>query len=425
MTPLPTDALGLTIFLYRHLLSREVCERQVIGVLPASFDFSEVEARLDNDNLLVSSDAKLLKIEFALPSNFFLSFDELISTAERRIASPSKFYLADTHCLYEGDTATLPAVAQHYIAATQLYSTLGNAADHTGGLGSTKTLIFLQKGKLEIIPDYIETDLRELSSANHFKSEFIESATHKDQKQTIVRTVLFELFQGRGRVPFSELLEQFDDFIEKLNASYQLYVSEFSFQKVKAEVEREKLEATTKLNKVFSDIQNQLLAVPAALILVGGQMVNESSWSSKNVLIWLGTLVFSVIMTLLVRNQRHTLLAVKQEIDQQWQQIKGKPHSVADRFESSYRQLDIRYDHQVWLLRIVSFLVAISLAAATGMLLWFSVSQQLLIESATWGVWFALPLMAWDILRWALIKYLSESSKDRLRQIIPFLDLTK
>lgn len=425
MMQLPTDALGLAIFLYKHLQSSEVCERQVIGVLPASLDFSAVETQLENDSMLVSSDASLRKVEFALPSNFFLSFDELISTAERRISSPSRFYLADTGCQYDGDTSTLPATAQHYIAATQLYSTLGNAADHTGGLGSTKTLIFLQKGKLEIVPEYTAADLRELSSANHFKSEFIESATHKEQKQTIVRTVLFELFPGRKRVPFSELLGQFDDFIEKLNASYQLYVSEFSFQRVKAEVEREKLEATTKLNKVFSDIQNQLLAVPAALVLVGGQMENTASWSSKNSIIWLGTLVFSVLMTLLVRNQRHTLLAVKQEIDQQWQQIKGKPHSVADRFESSYRQLDKRYHHQVWLLRIVSFLVAVSLAAATGMLLWFSVSQQLLVESLTWGVWFATPFLAWDVLRWALIKYLPEGRRQQLSQKLPCLDLTK
>lgn len=425
MTQLPTDALGFAIFLYKHLQPSEVSERQVIGVLPANLDFPAVVSRLDNDSMLVSSDESLRKVEFALPSSFFLSLDELINTAERRITSPSKFYLADTDCLYDGDASKLPEAANHYIDATLLYGTLGNAADHKGGIGSTKTLIFLQKGKLEIVPEYTAADLRELRSVSQLTSEFIESETHKEQKQTIVRTVLFELFQGRRRVPFSELLGQFDDFIEKLNASYQLYVSEFSFQKVKTEVEKEKLEATTKLNKVFSDIQNQLLAVPAALILVGGQMENTTSWSSKNVLIWMGALVFAVLMTLLVRNQRHTLLAVKQEIDQQWQQIKGKHHSVADRFETSYRQLDKRYIHQAWLLRVVSLLVATALAAATGMLLWFSVSQQLLIESLTWGVWFAAPLWAWDILRWALIKYLPESRRKKLNQSLPFLDLTK
>src|SRR5690606_22892972 len=108
------------------------------------------------------------------------------------------------------------------------------------------------------------------------------------------------------------------------------------FQKVKAEVEREKLEFTTRLNKIFSDIQNQLLAIPAAMILVGGQMKQVNAFSLSNILIWLGSLVFSILMLLLIRNQRNTLAAIKNEIDHQWELIGGSHQAVSGLFEKSY-----------------------------------------------------------------------------------------
>lgn len=415
MAQLPTDPLELAILLHRELQQANIHERHISGAVQPDFNFNAVETSLDNAGLLVSRNASTRTVEFSLPINYFLSLEELISTRERRVTPPSKFFLADLDCLYEGDASRLPAQVQQYLAATQLYEILGRAADHKGGIGSTKTLIFLHKEKIEFVPDYITADLCELLGMAVFKANFIESETHEEQKQTIVRTVLLEMFTGRRSVPFAELLTKFGDLVEKVNASYQLYVSEFSFQKVKAEIEKEKLDATTKLNKVFSDIQNQLLAVPAALILVGGQMENTANWTSKNLSIWLGALVFSVLMSLLVRNQRHTLTAVKQEIDQQWLQIRGKYHSVADRFEDTYRQLDKRYKHQVWLIRIVSFLVAVSLAVATFMLLFFSVPLPLMVKSLTLGTLFAAPFLTWDVLTLAANRYLPERTKQQLR----------
>jgi hypothetical protein len=396
---------------------RNLHGRQVTGELPIGLDFGEIESALDTVSLLVTSDALLRKMEFRLPNGFFGSLEELISTSERRISPPEKFYLADSDYLYDDQATNILKEVKHYIDATRLYSILGEAADYKGGIGSTKTLIFLQKEKLEIIPDYTIKDICELPKVDDFKANFISADTHKEQKLTIVRTVLLEIFKGRSHAKFSELLQQFDDFMERLNYSYQLYVSEFSFQKVKEEIEKEKLEATVKLNKVFSDVQNQLLAVPAALVLVGGQMTFAGNWTIKNLSIWLGFFIFAVLMSLLVRNQRHTLKAVKQEIDQQWQQIKGRHALVADRFESSYKQLDRRYKQQELLIGIVSFLVAISLAASTGMLLWYSVPKSSMIESIEWGLLFTMPLVIWDFLCW-LTKFLPASIKHILSKYL-------
>lgn len=372
MNPLPTDPLDLTVLLFKNMQDCQVAGGQLSGQVGQGIDFDALCMALDHANLLISDNASSRTLECHAAKGFFASIDDLLSAPARRITAPSRFYLADNDSLYSGDPTTLPPTGKHYLAAAQLYTLLEKASDHQGGVGEARTLVFLHREKIEITPQYGVADLHELPDLSAFEAEFIASETHQEQKRTILKTVLLELFSGRKKLPFSELLSRFDEFVDKVRASYQLYVAEFSFQKVKAEVEKEKLDAMVKLNKVFSDVQGQLLAVPVALVLVGGQMEDKGLWTSKNLLIWLGALIFSVLMDLLVRNQRHTLRAVKHEIDQQRQQIESKYRTITQRFADIYREIEERHAHQRWLIRIVDALVALSLGITSVLLLRFS-----------------------------------------------------
>lgn len=372
MNPLPTNPLDLTILLFKKMQDRQVSGGQLSGRVGQDIDFEVLRATLEQAGLLISANAPARTLECHVERGFFMSLDDLLAAPARRITSPSRFYLADSDSLYSGDAATLPSAGQHYLAAARLYGVLAKEADHHGGVGDAKTLVFLHKEKLEITPQYTAADLHELADLSAFEVEFIASETHQEQKRTILKTVLLELFSGRKKLPFSELLIRFDEFVDKVRASYQLYVAEFSFQKIRAEVEKEKLDAMVKLNKVFSDIQGQLLAVPVALVLVGGQMEDKGAWTSKNLLIWLGALIFSILLDLLIRNQRHTLKAVKHEIDQQHHQIENKYQTIAPRFSNIYKEIEDRHTHQQWLIRVVDALVALSLGITTVLLLRFS-----------------------------------------------------
>lgn len=376
MSPLPTDSMDLAILLFKNMQNPEVATGQLSGVVRPSIDFECIRASLDTAKLLISANPTSRQIECHLPAGFFASLGALLEAPARRIEPLPRFYLADIDFLYAGDESAAPPIVLHYLQATRLYALLGKLADHQGGVGAAKTLVFLHKSKVEITPQYGEGDLYELDNLRAFEIDFVVSDTHEAQKQTIIKTVLLELFAGRNKLPFSELLARFAEFTEKVRASYELYVAEFSFQKVKAEVEKEKLDAMLKLNKVFSDIQSQLLAVPVALVLVAGQMENSGNWTSKNVLIWLAALIFAALMDLLIRNQRHTLKAVKQEIDQQRLQIATKYQTIGPRFDGIYQEIEGRHIHQQRLIWFVDALVAASLAITTIVLLWFADALQ-------------------------------------------------
>lgn len=390
---LPNDPLDLAVLLHQQMLESQFIEGGFIeGVLPENWDFQQVVDQLEALGLRGSEVEAERRLEFSAPHNFFWSLDALLAAAERRIQPPARFYLADLRYSHPAVDADIPVAVARYQQAARLFRALQGVADHETKVGNSSSLIFLQQQKLEITAGYQATDLAELPQLDDFESDFIESTTHKQQKATILRSVLFELFGSQAKISFASVLANFKQLVDQVVSSYQLYVSEFSFQKVKAEIEKEKLEFTTKLNKVFADIQNQLLAVPAALILIGGQMENGGAWSIKNLLIWSGAMVFALLMNLLINNQRHTLRAIKLEIDQQWDLIQGKHKTVADQFKSNYRQLDDRYQHQHRLLGTVSTLVAAALAFATGMLLWYSVPELQFFQSIIWGIALGGPM---------------------------------
>ncbi|MAX33936.1 MAG: hypothetical protein CME72_12825 [Halomonadaceae bacterium] len=252
---------------------------------------------------------------------------------------------------------------------------VGEVADHQFERQNELELVFLHQEKLVIEVKFSSSDLVSLACLDELENEFLRSDTHREKKISIFRSVLTERYKGRGRVNFGELLRDFFRLLDSLRNNYDLFVSEFSFENIKSQVERDKLEFTTRLNKVFSDIQNQLLAVPAALLLVGSQMekTDPIGWSLKNVVIWLGAVVFAVLMELLIRNQRNTLQAVKNEMDLQKMIFKDHHRAIYHKFKDVYVELGQRFRHQRNLLWFIRCLVGAALGFTTSMLAVYSV----------------------------------------------------
>jgi hypothetical protein len=177
-------------------------------------------------------------------------------------------------------------------------------------------------------------------------------------------------------------LERFPEFIKRVKDNYELYIAEFSFEKILEDIEAHKLDYTIKLNKVFSDIQSQLLAIPAALILVGSQLVNEGALSWKNVLIIVGVFIYSVLMNLLIRNQRNSLLAIGSEIRKQEEYLLKRHVALKGGFDQAFSALNSRFAQQQRLIWIVDFLVALMLGCSVFLFIWYSVGSENWLKAA-------------------------------------------
>ncbi|MBF0402260.1 MAG: hypothetical protein HQL90_16025 [Magnetococcales bacterium] len=242
-------------------------------------------------------------------------------------------------------------------------------ADHVQKAAqSGLTLIFwTDKGeKLEILVRYGAGDMRPLPAVGALR-QTLDTAPHKKEKHGILKRILAErLRNDQPDARFVRLLERLDEIRERLNVEYQTFIREFSFDKIREEVEDRKLEYMVKLNNAISDIQNKFLAVPIALLLASGQMENVHGWSIKNSLVLFGAVAFTIILQLLLRNQRHTLDAVKSEIDGKAERLKEKHQFLFEKIETAFSALDKRYTNSLTLLRFMSTAIWVGLVISIG-----------------------------------------------------------
>ncbi|WP_284617529.1 hypothetical protein [Aquabacterium humicola] len=230
-----------------------------------------------------------------------------------------------------------------------------------------EVLVFIKGGKFEVPVSYTAPDLRALDlAALHDVVGVIPEGTHKAQCQAILSEAVHEvLAQQAPAVRFGRLLAGLPEVRERFDRGYRLFAAGFSYEKLRDQVEAARIEYTGKMHKVFSDIQNQLLGIPVATVIVATQMkphdkVGSEFWISVAIL--LGSFVFAMLVHLLLRNQRHTLEVVGIEIRRQHKELEKQPHGVVANLLPTFELLEQRYRTQQRILQAVDWVVLAGVA---------------------------------------------------------------
>ena len=350
MTVLPTTPHDWTLWLFEQLEGvselGEVCE----GTLPAAFDFDVIVGSIPNQ-LLGMTDATRRVIEFSpAAGNNFASLTQLVS-GPRLLGVVPVFTVRELK--YTHVSGEPPQAILNYLAAVKLWGLLKAMADHT-----TEGAAFFIKAfdaKIEIRPEYCADDLTPLPGLDEFEADFVGSSHHNDQKRNSVRTTLLEMFKGKAVIKLSDVLCRWSDLAGGVRSSYALFTADFSVERLRIEVEEQNLDDMLRLNKTISDIQNQLLALPAALILAGAG-VKAGQWS-VNVPIFVGMSVFVWMLFQLIRNQRFSVDAIEQEIGQRKLTVASQPPEIAERVLPFFKDLGIRVESQKAMLRRISQII--------------------------------------------------------------------
>lgn len=213
------------------------------------------------------------------------------------------------------------------------------------------SLVFIKDGKFELSIEYGADDLQKLSlPVIRELLKILPEGMHEKQCAAILADAVISLTE---HLPidqrFKYLLVNASDLKKQFEQGYQLFAAGFSYEKVRDEVEAARVDYTGKIHKVFADIQNQLLGIPVATIIVATQMkdvkaIGYEFWVNTSVLV--GSWVFSILMLFLIHNQSHTLGVLRDEIDRQKRQLKKEYSAVADSFSSTFDYLSKRVNRQ-------------------------------------------------------------------------------
>jgi len=217
---------------------------------------------------------------------------------------------------------------------------------------------------LKISSDY-ETDVLNLLIDNIqlFVKQFILNETHQEDRVLVIKNALQEAYTDKD-ITLTEFLKKFDNFFKIVRNNFQLYMDKFSFEDFKHKIEDEKREYLLKINKIFSDMQNQLLTLPIASVIAASQMSKVASFGDgiKNIALLVGVYIFAHMIRIFVHNQEDSLDAIRSEIEIKKKEIQLKEHSdyqkdYLDICKIGLNRVDTISDKIASVLKLTSFIV--------------------------------------------------------------------
>ena len=272
----------------------------------------------------------------SLWGHFFKTLEQLCQNNFFRAQRGKQYYIIDLK--YDSQNNQKPQLIQNYEILLSLVEVLKKAAAFVDS--SSSRMLFLDSAKLEVEPVYSKNELINLDISHVQKiNYFIQEDSHESQKLAILSRVIINLCKNEPIANrFKKLLSNLKDVYEALDHDYAVFSSSFSYEKLRNDIENAKLEEQVKIHKVITDIQNQILGLPIAPVIVATQFKTINNVASDyvyqfavNTGISIGVLIFTIIMFYLVENQKQSLVGLKAEINRKDHTFKNDNKVVYDK----------------------------------------------------------------------------------------------
>jgi hypothetical protein len=176
-----------------------------------------------------------------------------------------------------------------------------------------------------------------------------------DKKSIFINTLIDQLLSEKEEKRFSTLIRQFKNYHDKAVISYNFFLKDFSFNKLKLEIDTKALDFNQKLQGVINDTQGKLIAIPTAFVLVLTTF-NFDKADLKNWAILLSTIIFTFFIQIFLQNQKSSLKFIKDNIEYYKQTFTEDLIKISDRFshlENEYINQKRRIDLLQFLLWLV------------------------------------------------------------------------
>ena len=302
--------------------------------------------------------------------HIFNNMDQLCSNSFFKSKNNKKYFVINLK--FDSGDSNKPQIIKNYETLLHFIRFLEKAAAFVDSTSSK--MLFLEPEKMDLEIFYSSSDLINLDLESIGKIEsYIFENTHESQKLAILSKAIVsqcksEDFSNR----FGKLLKSLKDIYETLDHDYAVFASSFSYDKLRSEIENSKLEEQVKIHKIITDIQNQILGIPVATVIVATQFKTQKQVDynaiyqfSLNTGIFIGVFIFVLILWFLIKNQKESLLGLEKEILRKDLKFKLDSPVVYKKIESSgkppFKELFDRIDTQKKILNIISWIGVIGL----------------------------------------------------------------
>jgi len=227
---------------------------------------------------------------------------------------------------------------QTYCQIIDLIDALKSLAKHVYEDSDGENIIIFKDERSLLIPlAYTSTRLLSISDSNLIDIREVVMAfnDHNSEKKSLFINELIEMLSNSDdRYRFSNLLKEISEYNDRCINAYQYYLRDYSYNKLKIELDTKALDFTQKIQTVINDSQTKLIAIPAAFVLVFSTFDFNDPHSLKDILAIIGLLLFAVIIQQFLNNQFSSLKFTERNIESYKATFKNKNMSqFLERFQ--------------------------------------------------------------------------------------------
>lgn len=292
-----------------------------------------------------------IKLQFQQPlvgGPLLQNIEELVIAGQ--LKEPGNYYIWNTS--YARGDPNEPKEISDYKKVLELISLLRKSSSYFDE--SLREFVFVQSGFFNLRVCYSLDDVLKSSGSIEKLLSFFDNKHHLDQKLSMLVTAIQNIaIREEDSKRFVLLLHNLDKVSCEVEKSYRIFCADFSYEKIKNDIQDAHIEFTSKIHKTFSDIQNQLLAIPVATVVLATQMKRPSDASDQNWInsfLLLSSFIFTFFFGMLVYNQKHTLEVILEEISRRKSTIAKDHFGIVDLLAETFDKLCKRVRGQIILL---------------------------------------------------------------------------
>lgn len=299
---------------------------------------------LDSGSLVVG---ETLRLTVGLPrtsfGRLFCNVKEMLQAPKNQCTELDNYFVFDIQ--FSKKDTEVPKDIKNYRMVISFLSLLEEGAAYVDK--TTYQYIFLGTEVFKLSPRYSYETIRDLDNASleNLMSCFKEE-THREQKLDIlVKGIQSVTEDVDEQDKFEYMLNNLQKLKEQFLKGYKIFASGFSYDKIMDQLRTAKVEEMGKIHKAFSDIQNHILGIPVASIIVATQFKEASTWQGQgitNTFILFGCFTFICLVFLVLCNQKQTLKAISEELAHKKKQINKEYSFIKDDIDGVFESIDSR-----------------------------------------------------------------------------------
>lgn len=305
------------------------------------------------------SDEIHIAIDTSKLNGYFETIEEFIK-ANKYSLPKDDYYIFELDYLNSGGQKN-EIIANHE-KVIYLIGFLEKIATHIQTSRGVKNLVFQKPDKICTIKiDYNSRLLKEYKLSNNVKDVESHVLSNSD-KETRIKLFNEELINilNKTNGDFLSIVNNLNKIIDSYKSSFSLYLSEFSFQKVKASSQEYFHDLTDRIYSTIHKFSTYILAIPIAYIFILRFFdFSGDSLSKDFFLLSIGILYFLVIWFVLLNNLSKAFETIVTDIDRFLERIENEEslEEIIDNLNNQKNNLIPNQKNRILVVRIITLII--------------------------------------------------------------------